>query len=52
MEMAPCVTTSTGLHVFIVTMNVLQSVAIAWLAQRAARRDSRERRRSRDNSAA
>lgn len=42
-EVGPCMQMSVGLHVFIVFMNVVQSVAIAYLAQRAARKNREDK---------
>lgn len=43
-QVGPCGQTSQGMHAFIVIMNVLQSVLLALVAQRAVRKNRDERR--------
>lgn len=45
-EFSPCLMQAQALHYFIVTMNVFQAIAIAWLTRRAIGRDSAERKRN------
>lgn len=46
----PCGPTSSAVHVIIVVLNVVQSVCIAWLSQRAVMKDRGDaRRRKRAN---
>lgn len=40
----PCSNQSSAVHVFIVSVNAIQTVLIAWLANRARSKDSKERR--------
>jgi hypothetical protein len=46
MEDGPCGPSSEYVQMFIVLMNVVQSIAIAWLTNRARLRDAAEKRRN------
>jgi hypothetical protein len=35
----PCQTTTVGMHAFIIIMNVVQTIALAYIAQRAVRKN-------------
>jgi hypothetical protein len=41
-EMAPCQPTSSAMFAFNVVMNVIQTVALAYVAQRAVRKNREE----------
>ena len=41
-DVGPCTQQSIGLHAFIVLINMVQAVALAYLAQRAVRKDNAE----------
>lgn len=43
MEGGPCGPTQTWLHVFIVLVNAIQAMGIAYIAHRAARKNREER---------
>lgn len=43
-HVVPCMQMSTELHVFLAVMNVLQSVVLAMLAQRAVRKNREDKR--------
>lgn len=43
MQLQPCQPTSMAMHAFIVMMNVIQTVALAYVAQRALRKNKEER---------
>ena len=49
-ELGPCGPASTWLHVFIVTINAFQAVAIAYIAQRTVRKNRQERNGNGHNS--
>jgi len=42
-EMGPCQPPSMAMHAFIVVMNVVQTVALAFVAQRAARKNREDK---------
>lgn len=42
-EMQPCMPQSIGLHAFLAVMQVLQAVALAYIAQRAVRKNREDR---------
>jgi hypothetical protein len=43
-HIGPCAPTSQAMHAFIVVMNVMQSVLLALVAQRAVRKNRDDRR--------
>lgn len=43
MQMSPCQPTTAGMHAFIIFMNVLQTIALAYVAQRAVRKNKEEK---------
>jgi len=43
MQMPPCQPTTAAMHVFIVIMNVVQTIVLAYIAQRAVRKNREDR---------
>lgn len=42
-EMAPCQPTSMAMHAFMIVMNMVQTVVLAYIAQRAVRKNREDR---------
>lgn len=45
-QVVQCMPGTVWLHVFLAVLNVFQSIALAWLGQRARRRDRAEVKRN------
>jgi hypothetical protein len=44
MQLSPCEHTSEGMRVFIIVMNVVQTLVLAYIAQRAVRKNREDQR--------